>query len=55
MTAEIEGRKISWKPKTLLEGPCCGATGSDMNKDSKGQKKLEESGGGQLHAVEGHS
>ena len=26
-----------------------------MDKDSKGQKKLEDSGGGQLPAVEGHS
>ena len=30
-------------------------TGSGMDKDSKGQRKMEDSGGGLLPAVEGHS
>ena len=33
----------------------CGATGSGMDKDRKGLRKLEDSGGGLLPAVEGHS
>ena len=32
-----------------------GATGSGIDKDSKGQRKLEHSGVGPLPAVEGHS
>ena len=50
-----KGCKISWKTKTSLERRHCGATGSGMDKDSKGQRKLEDSGGGLHPAVEGHS
>ena len=32
-----------------------GATGSGMDKDSKGQRKLEDSGGGLLPSVVGRS
>ena len=42
---------IGWKTKTSLERYNCGATGSGMDKDSKGQRKLENSGGGLLPAV----
>ena len=31
------------------------ANGNGMDKDSKRQRKPEDSGGGLLHAVEGHS
>ena len=34
--------KISWKTKTSLERWHCGATGSGMDKDSKGQRKMED-------------
>ena len=34
-------RKNSWKNKPSLERWHCGATGSGMDKDSKGQRKLE--------------
>ena len=47
-----KGCKISWKAKMSLEKRYCG---SGMDKDSKGQRKLEDSGGGLLPAVEGHS
>ena len=43
-----KGCKISWKTKMLLERWHCGATG-------QGQRKLEDSGGGLLSAVEGHT
>ena len=43
--------KINWKIKTL-ERWHCGASGNNMVKDSKGQRKLEESGGRLLPAVE---
>ena len=33
----------------------CGATGNGMNKNNKGQRKLEGSGKQLLPAVEGHS
>ena len=49
------GCKISRKTKTSLERRHCGATKSCMDKDSKGQRKMEDSGGGLLPAVEGHS
>ena len=38
-----------------LRYPTVGAAGSGMDKASKGQEKLEESGGGLLPAVEGHN
>ena len=38
-----------------LERRHCGATGNGMDKDSKGQRKLEDSGAGLLPAVEGLS
>ena len=47
--------KISRKTKTSLERRLCGATGSGMDKDSKGQRKMADSSGGLLPAVEGHS
>ena len=50
-----KGYKISWKTKTSLERTHCGATLSSLDKHSKGQRKLEDSGGGLLPAVEGHS
>ena len=50
-----KGRKTSWKTKISLERRHCGATGSGMNRDSKRQTKLEDSGRGLLSAVEGHS
>ena len=49
------GCKISRKTKTSLERWHCRATGSGMDEDSKGQRKREDSGGGLLPAVEGHS
>ena len=49
------GCKISRKIKTSLERLHCGATRSGMDGDSKGQQKMEDSGGGLLSAVEGHS
>ena len=33
----------------------CGAKGSGMDKDSKEQRKMEDSGGGPLPRMEGHS
>ena len=50
-----KGCKISQKAKTSLERRHSGVTGSGMDKDSKGQRKLEDSSGGLLPAVEGHS
>ena len=47
--------KISWKNKTSLERWHCGAAGSSLDKDSKRQRKLEDSGGGLFPAVKGHS
>ena len=47
--------KISWKTKTSLEKCHCGATGSSVDKDRKGQREMEDSGGGLLPAAEGHS
>ena len=47
--------KISQKTKTSLERWHCGATRSGMDKDSKGQSKFEDSGGGLLPAMEGYS
>ena len=49
-----KGCKISWKTNTSAERRHCGATGSGLDKDSKGQRKLD-SGGGLLFAVEGLS
>ena len=45
--------KISCKTKT--DGWHCGATGNGIDKDSKEQRKLEDSVGGLLTAVEGNS
>ena len=42
------------KINTMLARWRCGAAGSNMVKDSKGQKKLEDFGGGLLPAAEGH-
>ena len=50
-----KGCKISWKTKSSLERWHCGATGSGMGKDTKQQRKLEDSVGGLFPAVEGHS
>ena len=50
-----KGCQISWKTKTSLERWYCGATGNSMDKDSKGQRKLKDSGGGLLAAVKGRS
>ena len=50
-----KGCKISRKTKTSLKRRHSGATGNGMDKDSKGQRKMEDSGGGLLPAVEGHS
>ena len=47
--------KISKKTQRSLERLHCGATGSGMDKDSKGQRKMEDPGGGLLPAVEGNS
>ena len=47
--------KIRLKTKTWLERQPCGATGNGMDKDNKGQRKLEDSGKGLFPAVEGHS
>ena len=52
---EDKGRKISWKTKTSLERLHCGATGSNVGQDSEGHRKLEDSSGGLLPAVHGHS
>ena len=51
-----KGHKISWKTKTLMDRWYCGATGSNMDKDSKGQRKLalEDSAGRLLPAAEAH-
>ena len=49
-----EGCKISRKTEMSLERGRCLATGSGEDKDSKGQRKMEDSGGGLLPAVEGH-
>ena len=46
-----KGCKISRKTKTSMERWHCVATGSSMDKDSKGQRKTEDSGGGLLPAV----
>ena len=46
----MKGVRSAGKPKRH-----CRATGSGMDKDSKGQEKLEDSGGGLLAAVEGYS
>ena len=43
------------RPKGRWRDDFFGATGSGMDKDSKGQRKTEGSGGGLLPAVEGHS
>ena len=48
-----KGCKISLKTKMSLARWHCGATGSGMDKDSEGQRKMEGSGGGLLPAVEG--
>ena len=51
----VVGRpKRRWKTKTVV-CETTGTTDSGMDKDSKGQRKLEDSGGGLLPAVEGHS
>ena len=50
-----KGCKISWKTKTWLERWYCVATGSGMDKDRKGQRKMEYSDGGRFPEVEGHS
>ena len=47
-----KGREISWKTKTSLERGHCGATGSGMDRESKGKRNLENSGGGLLPALE---
>ena len=47
-----KGRMISWKTKELLETKHCGTTGRGMDKNSKGQRKLQDSGGGLPPAVE---
>ena len=50
-----KGRTISWKTETSLERLHCVATGSGMDKDSKGQRKLKDSGGGLLPAERRYS
>ena len=49
-TESDKERKIGWKK---LERWHCGATGDILDKDSKGQRKLEDSGVGLLPAVAG--
>ena len=49
------GCKISRMTKTSLERWHCGATRSGMDEDNKGQRKMEDSGGGLLPAAQGHS
>ena len=53
MTPRV-GRKISWKTETSLERWHCVATRSSKDKDRKGQRKVEDSGGGLLTVMEGH-
>ena len=52
---QIKGVRSVGSPKSRWRDDIVGATGSGMDKDSKGQRKLEDSGGGLLPAVEGHS
>ena len=50
---QIKGVRSVRRPKRRWRGHC-GATGSGMD-DSKGQRKMEDSGGGLLPVVEGYS
>ena len=50
-----EGVRSVERPKSRWRDDIFGATRSGMDEDSKGQKKREDSGGGLLPAVEGHS
>ena len=50
---QTESVRSVGRPKRLWRD--CGVTGSGMNTDSKGQRKMDDTGGGLLPAVEGHS
>ena len=51
----IESCKMNWKTKVLFENDIVRATGSSIDKDSEGQRKLKDSGGRLLLVVKEHS